>query len=93
MRYFAIAASFAFAITAMLASGSANAETIKSDGKCWINNQQTYYHWGECPKEKHAKGHAKGHAKVAKEHGKDHAKVAKDHGKDHAKGEAKPKKG
>ena len=79
MRYFAIAASFAFAITAMLASGSAKAENIMSDGKCWINNQQTYYHWGECPKEKHAKGHAKGHA----EH----------HAKDHAKGDAKPKKG
>ena len=92
MRYFAIAASFAFAITAMLASGSAKAaETIKSDGKCWINNNQTYYHWGECPKEKHGKGHAKSHAKG----GKDHAKGGKEHakgGKDHAKGD-KPKKG
>ena len=84
MRYFAIAASFAFAITAMLASGSANADTIKSDGKCWINNNQTYYHWGECPKEKHAKGH-KGHAK---HHAKGHAKEHKEH-KDHDK----PKKG
>jgi len=90
MRYFAIAASFAFAITAMLASGSAKAENIMSDGKCWINNNQTYYHWGECPKEKHAKGH-KGHAKGhAKSHAKGHAK---EHGKDHDKDHDKPKKG
>jgi hypothetical protein len=92
MRYFAIAASFAFAITAMLASGSAKAENIMSDGKCWINNQQTYYHWGDCPKE-HPKHHAKGHAKHAEHHAKGHDKGHAKVAKDHAKGDAKPKKG
>jgi hypothetical protein len=58
MRYFAIVAGFAFAITAALALGSAKAETIKSDGKCWVNTSNGNYGWAECPKEKshHHKG-------------------------------------
>ena len=37
MRYLAIAAGFAFAITTMFALSPAKAETLKSDGKCWLN--------------------------------------------------------
>jgi hypothetical protein len=56
MRYFAIAAGFAFAITAMLAQGPAKAaETLKSDGKCWLNTSNGNYGWAACPKEAHAK--------------------------------------
>jgi hypothetical protein len=51
MRYFAIAAGFAFAVTAMLALGPAKAETLKSDGKCWLNTSNANYVWAACPKE------------------------------------------
>ncbi len=57
MRYFAIAAGFAFAITAMLALGPAKAETIKSDGKCWLNTSNGNYGWAACPKEKKSHHH------------------------------------
>jgi len=59
MRYFAIAAGFAFAITAMLAQGTAKAETLKSDGKCWLNTSNGNWGWAACQKdakEAHAKG-------------------------------------
>ena len=69
MRYFAIAAGFAFAITAMFALGPAKAETLKSDGKCWLNtNGNRNPEWAACPKEAkvikvaHRKGSAKAEA-------------------------------
>ena len=43
MRYFAIAAGFGCAITAMFALGPAKAEMIKSDGKCWLNTSNGNY--------------------------------------------------
>jgi hypothetical protein len=70
MRYFAIAAGFACAITAMFALGPAKAEMIKSDGKCWLNtNGNRNPEWAACPKEaKEAKvikvAHRKGSAKA-----------------------------
>jgi hypothetical protein len=62
MRYFVIAAGFAYAITAMLALGSAKADDmIKSDGKCWLNTSNGNYGWAGCPKETHHKAsHHKG---------------------------------
>ena len=61
MRHFAIAAGFAFVITAMLAVGPARADhPIMSDGKCWLNTNATNYHWGECPAEKKGGHHHKG---------------------------------
>ncbi len=63
MRYFAIAAGFAFAITAMFALDPVKADTIKSDGKCWVDDNKTNYHWGACPKEHHGKHHDKHHDK------------------------------
>jgi hypothetical protein len=61
MRFFAIVAGFAFVVTATLALGSAKAETVKSDGKCWLNTSNGNYGWADCPKEGHAKaGHHKG---------------------------------
>ena len=71
MRYFAIAAGFAFAITAMFALGPAKAETLKSDdGKCRLNNNGNRNpEWAACPKEAkvikvaaHHKGPAKANA-------------------------------
>ena len=69
MRYFAIAAGFAFAITAMFALGPAKAETIMSDGKCWLNTSpNSNPQWSACPKEAkvikvaHHKGPAKANA-------------------------------
>jgi hypothetical protein len=69
MRYFAIAAGFAFVITAMFALGPAKAETLKSDGKCWLNtNGNRNPEWAACPKEAkvvkvaHRKGPAKAEA-------------------------------
>jgi hypothetical protein len=66
MRHFAIAAGFALAITAMFALGPAKAETIKSDGKCWLNtNGNRNPEWAACPTEAkvvkvaHRKGAAK----------------------------------
>ena len=55
MRYLAIAAGFAFAITTMFALSPAKAETLKSDGKCWLNTSNGNYGWADCPKETHAK--------------------------------------
>ena len=50
MRYSAIA--FAFAMTAMFALGPAKAETLKSGGKCWMNdNRDRNPEWAACPKE------------------------------------------
>ena len=74
MRFFVIAAGFAFAITATFAPGLAKADTLMSDGKCWIDTNKTYFHWGACPEEHHGK---------AKHHGKEehHAK-AEHHGKE-----------
>jgi hypothetical protein len=69
MRYFAIAAGFGCAITAMFALGPAKAEMIKSDGKCWLNtNGNRNPEWAACPKEAkvikvaHRKGSAKAEA-------------------------------
>jgi hypothetical protein len=59
MRYFAIAAAFAYAITAMLALGSAKADEVTSDGKCWLNTSNGNYGWADCPKAHH-KAHHKG---------------------------------
>jgi hypothetical protein len=69
MRYFAIAAGFAFAITAMLALGPAKGETITSNGKCWLNpSGNSNPQWAACPKE--AKvikvAHRKGSVEAAK---------------------------
>jgi hypothetical protein len=51
MRYFLIAAGFAYAITAMLALGSAKADDmIMSDGKCWLNTSNGNTGWADCPK-------------------------------------------
>jgi len=56
MRYFVIAAGFAFAITAMFALVPAKADTLKSDGKCWLNsNPNRNPEWAACPKEAHPK--------------------------------------
>ena len=56
MRYFVIAAGFAYAITAMLALGSAKADdAITSDGKCWLNTSNGNYGWADCPKVTHHK--------------------------------------
>jgi hypothetical protein len=60
MRYIAIAAAFAYAITAMLALGSAKADQIMSDGKCWLNTSNGNYGWAECPKTHHKASHHKG---------------------------------
>jgi len=59
MRNFTIAVG-SFAIAAMFALGPAKADTIISDGKCWVNDNQTNYHWGACQKEtRNAKRHHK----------------------------------
>jgi hypothetical protein len=61
MRYFAIAAGFAYAITAMLALGSAKAdEMIMSDGKCWMNTSNGNWGWTDCPKHGHKASHHNG---------------------------------
>jgi hypothetical protein len=57
MRYLAIAAGFAFAITATFAMAPAKAEEIKSDGKCWLNTSNGNYEWAACPKEKSSHHH------------------------------------
>jgi hypothetical protein len=57
MRYFAIATAFAYAITAMLALGSAKADTIMSDGKCWMNTSNGNWGWADCPKTHHKEHH------------------------------------
>jgi hypothetical protein len=58
MRYFAIATAFAYAITAMLALGSAKAaETLASDGKCWLNTSNGNWGWAACPKTHHKEHH------------------------------------
>jgi hypothetical protein len=55
MRYLAIAAGFALAMTAMLALGAAQAaDTITSDGKCWSNISNGNWAWASCP---HGKSH------------------------------------
>jgi hypothetical protein len=52
MRYFAIAAGFAFVITAMFTLSLAKAEDmLKSQGKCWVNTGNTNYGWAACPSE------------------------------------------
>jgi hypothetical protein len=53
MRYFAIAAGFAFVITAMFALSPAKAEDmLKSGDKCWLNsNPNRNPEWGACPRE------------------------------------------
>jgi hypothetical protein len=80
MRFFVIAAGFAFAITATFAPGQAKADTLMSDGKCWLNpnpKPNRNPEWGACPKETHHK--AKHHAKAA-HHGKEkHHAEAKHH--------------
>jgi hypothetical protein len=61
MRYFIIAAGFAYAITATLALGPAKADSVMSDGKCWLNTSNGNYGWADCPKETHHKAsHHKG---------------------------------
>jgi hypothetical protein len=51
MRSLAIAAGFAYAVTAMLTLVSAKADdAIMSDGKCWLNTSNGNYGWAECPK-------------------------------------------
>jgi hypothetical protein len=62
MRSLAIAAGFAYAVTAMLALGSAKADdAIMSDGKCWLNTSNGNYGWADCPKATHHKeSHKKG---------------------------------
>jgi hypothetical protein len=61
MRYFVIAAGLAYALTAMLAFSPAKAaETLKSDGKCWLNTSNGNYGWADCPKETHKSSHHKG---------------------------------
>ncbi len=60
MRYFVIAASFAYAIAATLALGQAKADEIMSDGKCWLNTSNGNYGWADCPKETHHKASHKG---------------------------------
>jgi hypothetical protein len=53
MRYFVIAA--AFAIAALVVGPGNAAEQVKSDGKCWVNNNNTHFEWGKCNKEAKAK--------------------------------------
>ena len=71
MRYFAIAAGFAFVVTAMFALSSAKAEDmLKSGDKCWLNsNPNSNPQWAACPTQ--AKvikvAHHKGSAKVSAE--------------------------
>jgi hypothetical protein len=71
MRHFAIAAGFAFVITAMFALSPAKAEDmLKSQGKCWLNsNPNSNPAWAACPQEaKVVKvAHHKGSAKVSAE--------------------------
>jgi hypothetical protein len=62
MRYFVIAAGFAFAITTTLAVGSANADMIKSDGKCW-DTKADNLKWGDCKEKKDAHGKGSHHKK------------------------------
>jgi hypothetical protein len=56
MRYFAIAAGFAFVITAMFALSPAKAEDmLKSGDKCWLNsNPNRNPEWGACQQSKRA---------------------------------------
>jgi hypothetical protein len=53
MRYIAIAASLAFAITSTLtlipAAHAAGKAPLMADGKCWVNTQDTKFHWDACP--------------------------------------------
>jgi hypothetical protein len=60
MRTLALVAGFAYAITVMLTLGSAKADSIMSDGKCWLNTSNGNYGWADCPKETHHKSHKKG---------------------------------
>jgi hypothetical protein len=56
MRYLAIAAAFAVAASAMLATVPAKADSqIMSDGKCWVNTSNGNYGWTDCPKPAHHK--------------------------------------
>jgi hypothetical protein len=49
MRYFAIAAGFALAVTALFAMGAAQAEdAVMSDGKCWTNTSNGNWEWAAC---------------------------------------------
>jgi hypothetical protein len=52
MRYIAIAASLAFAITATLTlipAAYAKSSPLMADGKCWMNDKDTHFRWGDCP--------------------------------------------
>jgi len=51
MRYFAIAAGLALAVTALLAMGAAQAaDPIMSDGKCFSNVSNGNWAWTDCHK-------------------------------------------
>lgn len=55
MRNLIIAAVVAIAAAVTLGSAM-SADQIKADGKCWLNNNNTQFHWGDCGKEsKHHK--------------------------------------
>jgi hypothetical protein len=54
MRYVAIAASLALAISATLtvvpvANAKDKPKPLMADGKCWMNDKDTHFKWGDCP--------------------------------------------
>jgi len=58
MRYFAIVAGFALAVTGFLALSAAQAaDKIESEGKCWTNISNGNWAWADC------KGGGKSHHK------------------------------
>jgi hypothetical protein len=60
MRNITIAAGFLLAISVMIAMNAAQAaDTVMSDGKCFVNVSNGNWAWGACPKE-HGKHHHKG---------------------------------
>jgi hypothetical protein len=58
MRYFAIVAGFALAVTGFLAFSAAQAaDAIESDGKCWVNISNGNWAWADCPHAKASSHH------------------------------------
>jgi hypothetical protein len=50
-----VIACFGFALAAVLGPATARAETLQSEGKCWINSTNGNYGWEDCKPEPHKK--------------------------------------
>jgi hypothetical protein len=64
MRSLMLTTCFGFALAAVLGLATARAETIQSEGKCWINSTNGNYGWEACKPEHKKKEthHNKGEA-------------------------------